>query len=680
MRALSRDGSAYLLYNIATAVVAILIMAPAAFFAGMTLPIFTLALLRAGGGEASVGRVYAANTIGAIAGVFLAMHVLIPGTGLKLAMIVAAVGDIALGLVLMRRAPATARSQPHYLGALVASAAAIALVLAFARFDPSVLTAGVYRTGVAHIAVPHESVVYYKDGKTASIGVVANRSNGTLRIVTNGKPDALLAAREDGVQSPDEATMILAAALPLALHKDPRDVANIGFGSGLTVHTLLGDSRLRNVDTIEIEPAMYEGAKAFGKRVERAYTDPRAHIHFEDAKAYFASHASKYDIIISEPSNPWVSGVAGLFTREWYRFVPRHLNKGGLLVQWIQLYEINEELVASIVNALSESFQDYRVFLSNDSDLIIVARADGDVGELDERVFAEAGLRQSLRRIDITNLATLRQHAIGNRRTVAPLMAALSKRANSDFHPFLTLEAPKARFSGHSARAIQMLPIADLPILEGIGGLDSVGPSSQIGWTLYYLRTQRIADAAVIAAALAGRATDKPVPVDASPYIALLRAYGADCAGQDSPAALDAIHRLAARTIPFLDPDELRGAWIEPAWLRCRIGDAGVAAMLDVASALSRRDGHATLEAATQLLVEAKGQLPDPVTDYLSRAAMLGAVMSKDFGDVAKIDDRFGGKGPPSDSSLIERVYLRAMADAASTDARMADDRKPQDR
>jgi spermidine synthase len=679
MRVLSRDEAAYQLYNIATAVVAILIMVPAAFFAGMTLPLFTLALLRAGGGEASVGRVYAANTVGAIVGVFLAMHVLIPDTGLKLAMIFGAVADIALGLVLMRRAPATARSRPQYLGALAASAMAVALVLAFVHFDPAELTSGVYRTGVPHIAVPRESVVYYKDGKTASIGVIANKANGTLRIVTNGKPDALLAALDSGVQSPDEATMILAAVLPLSLHKEARDVANIGFGSGLTVHTLLGDSRLRKVDTIEIEPAMYEGAKAFGKRVERAYTDPRAHVYFEDAKAYFASHASKYDIIVSEPSNPWVSGVASLFTREWYRFVPRHLNKGGLLVQWIQLYEINEELVASVVNALNESFQDFRLFLANDSDLIVVARADGAVGALDERVFDEAGLRQSLRRIDITDLATLRQHAIGDRRSFAPLMAALSTRVNSDFHPILTLEAPKARFSGQSARGIQMLPVADLPILEGVGGLDSVGPSSQIGWTLYYLRTQRIADAAVIAAALAGRGTDKPVPVDASPYIALLSAYGAACAGDASIAALDAIHRLATRTIPFLDQNELRGAWIEPAWLRCQIGDASVAAMLDVARALSRRDGRTTLEAATRLLDDSKAQLPDPMRDYLLRAAMLGAVMSRDFADVAKIDDRFGRDVSSTDSSFVQRLYMRAVADAAAPRAHATDDRKPRD-
>ncbi len=529
MRVLSRDASAYLLYNIATAAGAILIMAPAAFFAGMTLPLFTLALLRAGGGEASVGRIYASNTIGAIVGVFLAMHVLIPDAGIKLAMIFAAIADIALGIVLLRRAPATPRSMPQYLGALAASVAAVALTLVFAHFDPTVLTSGVYRTGIPHIDLPDESVLYYKDGKTASVGVIGNKRNGRMRIVTNGKPDAALSVFDDGMESPDEMTMIMAAVLPLALHKDPKDVANIGFGSGLTVHTLLGDSRLRSVDTIEIEPAMVEGAKAFGKRVERAYTDPRAHIHVEDAKAYFASHASKYDIIVSEPSNPWVSGVASLFTREWYHFVPRHLNKGGLFVQWIQLYEINDELVATVVNALNESFQDFRVFLASDSDMIIVARADGPVGALDERVFAQAGLRESLQRVEIPNLASLELHAIGDRHSFAPLIGALSRRVNSDFHPILSLEAPKVRFTGISARGIGSLLVADLPILEGVAGEAIATPASEIDTARYFARTGRIAGAAAIAAALAGHPTDKSLPIDTVADIALLRAYGADC-------------------------------------------------------------------------------------------------------------------------------------------------------
>lgn len=90
--------------------------------------------------------------------------------------------------------------------------------------------------------------------------------------------------------------------------------------------------------------------------------DPRSHIHIEDAKTDLASHNARYDLIISERSNPWVSGVASLFSEEFYRYVKHHLNERGLLVQWLQLYETNPLLMSSVFNALALHFNDYVVF------------------------------------------------------------------------------------------------------------------------------------------------------------------------------------------------------------------------------------------------------------------------------------------------------------------------------
>jgi spermidine synthase len=667
LRALSKDDAGYVLYNVVTAIFAILIMVPAAFFAGMTLPLFTLGLIRSGRGESSVGRIYAANTIGAILGVFLAMHVLIPGTGLKLAMIAAAAADIVLGLVLLRRTQTSTGDMPRYLATLAVSGVALAATLAFVKFDPAYLSAGVYRTGLAHIDLPDESVVYYKDGKTSSVAVVANKANGRMRIVTNGKPDASLSVFDDGQESPDETTMIMAAVLPLALHPDPKTVANIGFGSGLTVHTLLGDSRLRTVDTVEIEPAMFEGAKAFGTRVERAYTDPRAHMHFEDAKAYFAAHGSKYDVIISEPSNPWVSGVSSLFTREFYHFVPRHLNEGGLLVQWIQLYEINEELVATVVNALNESFTDFRVYLASDVDLIIVARADGRIGDMHDDIFREQGLRESLARVGIPNMASLRIHAIGDRDSFTPYMGALSNRANSDFYPILSLEAPKTRFMGVNARGIAGLPLLDLPVLQTLASEPTSLDVPAIKHAKYFSRTGRIADAVAVAGALSGAREAQSGPAETLGDISLLRQYGTDCNSYDEAALVGAIYRLAIRTIPFLDREQLQGVWIEPSWMHCPKGSLYVGEMLKVVSALSSRDGKTASRSATDMLSRYGPTLGHQVGDYLLRAAMLSAIMDKDYAAVATIDDTVGKNVAPDKNTYLQRIYFKAFADAALT-------------
>ena len=103
------------------------------------------------------------------------------------------------------------------------------------------------------------------------------------------------------------------------------------------------------------------------------FADPRGTIVIDDAKTFFATRNRHYDILISEPSNPWVSGVSSLFTREFYQRIRGHLNPGGILVQWFQLYEIDASLVASVMGALGEVFPHYAVFAPSDHDLLIMA-------------------------------------------------------------------------------------------------------------------------------------------------------------------------------------------------------------------------------------------------------------------------------------------------------------------
>jgi len=157
-------------------------------------------------------------------------------------------------------------------------------------------------------------------------------------VTTNGKPDAGVVLDPGKPAAPDESTMTLMAAIPLLLRSDARSIAIIGFGSGMTAEVALSLTGVQRLDTIEIEPAMVEAGRGFFPRVRRPFEDPRSRIHIEDAKSYFARQQSRYDLILSEPSNPWVNGVASLFTTEFYRDVKRHLKEGGLFAQWIQLY------------------------------------------------------------------------------------------------------------------------------------------------------------------------------------------------------------------------------------------------------------------------------------------------------------------------------------------------------
>jgi predicted membrane-bound spermidine synthase len=663
MAALPRSNSGYSLFNVATASTAVLIMAPTAFFAGMTLPLFTLALLRNSGAEASVGRVYAANTVGAIVGVFAALHLLVPGLGLKLTMIAAAAGDLVLGLVLLRRTSEKERNGT-YLAAIAVCGVALAATLQLARFDPMAMSGGVYRTGRARVDSSEARVVFYRDGKTASVAssVIAD---GRASIATNGKTDASIQMVEGLPPAADEVTMIMLAMVPLALHPNPRDAAVIGFGSGMSTHTLLGDSRLQRVDTVEIEPAMYEGAKVFGKFVERAYRDPRSHVHFDDAKSYFAANKSRYDIIISEPSNPWVSGVANLFSVEFYRFIPHHLNRGGLFVQWIQQYEINDELVATVVRALSETFTDFRIYLSDNSDMLIVASADGPLGAINDEVFRQPGLHAELERVGLATSADLGAHQIGDRRSLLPLFNVMSNRMNSDFHPILSLEAPRARFTNGSAQALIELSTADLPMREVMSALPRIDPSSTVinpdySATLIAHHALQIAIAMRESAALY-------LGNDASTAkaIAFARANVGQChAAGNGTEEIDSLIQLAGQTIPYLDAAQLQGVWISPRWIDCTNQAEPVRSILALLDTLARRDFASAGTQAGALLETHKNILSPTARDWLLRATMLSAIAQGDYAQVSKIDASVGADIAPTPATLLQREYLLAFADA----------------
>jgi hypothetical protein len=208
------------------------------------------------------------------------------------------------------------------------------------------------------------------------------------------------------------------------------------------------------MDTIEIEPAIARGARLFGPLVERTFADPRNEIHFEDAKTFFARHQKQYDIIVSEPSNPWVSGVASLFTDEFYQQIRRHLSSNGIFVQWLQLYEFNDALVASIGQALDRQFEDYAFYLTNAGDLAIIAVPGGTLGPLTPDVLSWKEIKPLADAIRVRALADLQARRVGNRESLSPWFAAKGVPINSDYFPFVDQGAARARFEGSSADAL----------------------------------------------------------------------------------------------------------------------------------------------------------------------------------------------------------------------------------
>jgi spermidine synthase len=446
MQSLARTQGGYLAFNVVSHGICLAVMFPAAFCAGMTLPLITATLLRRGAGERAIGQVYAANTAGAIAGVLIAVHLGLPLLGLKGLVVAGAAGG---------RRPAAA--------AALVSATAVALALFGVRLDLLHLASGVYRSSALLRPGSGEQVLMHLDGKTATVSVTGGKEMIALR--TNGKSEG--AARIDGAApTHDEITMTLTGALPLFLAPEARRIANIGFGTGITTHVILASERVQSVDTIEIEPAVVEGAARFRKVNARALDDPRSRLHFEDAKTYFAARRERYDVIVSEPSNPWVSGVATLFSIEFYRDVRRYLRDGGLLLQWVNVYETTPQLVATIMAALEANFSDYELWMPNAGDMLVVAVNNGKLPPIDARAFDNPRLRAELERFSIRNLDDLLLHRIGGAGALRPYFGAFRARPNSDFYPVLDTHAAAARFLYRPADELARLLETGIPLVE----------------------------------------------------------------------------------------------------------------------------------------------------------------------------------------------------------------------
>lgn len=641
LEGLARSGPGYTLYSLATALTALAIMVPAAFFAGMTLPLFTAALLRQGASEKALGQVYAANTLGAIVGVGVVVHGLLPRVGVNLSLLAAGAVDIAVGVLLLRRTVAAGGGR---------AAPALALAIAVAVFvgvgraglpDPRVQSLGVFRNGYQ----PERRVEldYFRDGSTATVSVRTYAQ--VTSIATNGKPDAGLVEPGHPPGS-DELTMVMTGVLPIAAHPAPRRVGIIGWGSGMTTHIVLGSRLPVQVDTIEIERAMWEGAQLFLPRNARAYVDPRSAVHFDDARKFLATRGGRYDVLISEPSNPWVSGVSSLFTHEFYDTARRHLADDGLLAQWIHSYEMSDPLLAQMLAALLAVFPESELYQANTGDLVLLARKGPPV-PLHDEPWRHPGLARELRRVGLAGPQDLSARRLAGPRVLAEFVRQQGAAPHSDFWPTVALAGPEQRFRRSAATGLTQLVGGGLPVLNVLDcrrpppadqaprptiDADLLGVAH---WGAHQL-------AAVVLegrrdTTLARLAPQQMVRLDA------LAAQRAALVPADEGQVLLALEDLATSTLGLLDDDSLARLWSARRWLDAPWRPApAVRTQLDLYEAVALRRWTQARDAARRLLAQAGTPLPAPVRDSTTVLGLLATAAGGGAGPVAEWQREFG--------------------------------------
>lgn len=646
LSAIRRSEYGYMLFNILSYGLSLGLMLPATFCAGMTLPLITSTLLNHRFGERSVGHVYAANTVGAIIGVFGATHLGMPMLGMKGLMTTGAALDMCVGVaVLWYLNQKESRLLP--VGSIVTAMLAIAISVFVIQWDYLKMASGIYRTG-EFISPVLGKVVFHKDGKTATVDVVDHGGN-MLTIRTNGKPDAsMVMGSQSQDPSLDGSTMRLLGAIPLALNPQAKTVANIGFGSGTTGDVLLGSPHLERLDTIEIEAAMVEGAQHFRPKVEKIFSDPRSHVHFEDAKTFFSTHGSRYDVIVSEPSNPWVSGVSSLFSAEFYRLARKHLTEQGILVQWMHTYEMDSASVVSVLKAMMSNFREIALYQVSVGDLVVVASNGGNISTLSGELFDYPSVRKALSDEMFHTIGDLDAIKIANVAMLQPLIASMDVQPNSDYFPFLDLNSAKSRFLGVSANGFASLAMSPIPVFEMLDRTSfylnsGVSPGAQPLYSKGALMVRAQAMGQYF------RGGEPAAALKMSPSLqkelALIRLYLMECrGGEDMKELMGSLLSIAGTLNPYLSPREADRFWTDvessscfeklPAWAKNWVA---------LFKAVGNRDGKAMVVLSESLLAD-KGVFQQGRKGYLLMAGMTGALAQHDAMKARSLWEQFAPK------------------------------------
>jgi len=661
LKVLGKTDAGYDVFHIASHSIALLVMLPTTVMAGMTLPLFTYALIAQGHGEKSIGQIYAANTTGAIIGVLVAVHVGLPFLGLKQLIVLGAGLDISLGLILLFRRPIRWSGNILLTAGGLISLAGLIVFISTMTLPSSVLLSGVFRSGVAKL-MPSSRVSFYKDGKTATVAVTEN-AEGIVTISTNGKPDASIQMNQSKPYTGDEVTAVLAGVLPMAYMPNANTVATIGMGSGLTTHVLLASEGIRKVDTIEIEPAIVAGAYRFKDRVQRAYMDPRSNIHIEDAKTFFSLNQDVYDIIIAEPSNPWVSGVASLFTTEFYSTIQHYLAKNGLFAQWIQLYEFDDVLMNSILKALASSFSDFVVYILDDGDILVIAKNSGELSDPDWSHILSGPIAEELKRVGVDNKSDLLLRRVIGGEDLELYLEGSTAPINSDYFPYVDLNASRARFKKSEARTLGSFGLAPLPVVEMLSGeifdhsqvtharfLGSVAMHMEARWV-----HRNLFDTGEIGQ---GNNYSRPsLPMTGYLTHSLRRALSSCTLDSAISDFRFIVHDVMTMSLPFLNPDDGISLVNMVAEANCAASkDARTVLWLNLYRAVAHRDENG-MSAAARRLLENNIETPIVVRSYVVAAAMLGDLTAGEPGRARDIWRRYSSKAFPT-YPLTEYVEL----------------------
>ena len=410
---------------------------PSTFFMGALFPAFGKAYIEniQKVGE-NVGNLYLWNTLGCITGSIVTAFILIPMVGTRLSLIASAAIYLLVssGFLFSQAKNRKGRIQ-------IAVLLLICLLgyKAIPVWESALLDSGVYLYAPQLLDgfEGNREILFEKEGFHSHVTVTEKSGVRSLRI--NGKTDG-----SDGGDLP---TQSLLAILPLAHVHNPSNALVVGLGTGVTAGSALNFPDLQ-VDCVEIDDAVISASNFFNHVSGNPFTNNRFKIIHADARTVLSSGRQTYDIIISEPSNPWITGVSNLFTVDYFTAAFHKLSEKGIMCQWIHSYYMDTDTLMIIFRSFQAVFPFCSLWEGSSGDYLILGSQFDHISLNQDYAFLFSNplIKEDLLRLDIIDSSNLRQRLILNSADFSAMTQLTGSKLNTDDTPYVEFNAPMSLY------------------------------------------------------------------------------------------------------------------------------------------------------------------------------------------------------------------------------------------
>jgi spermidine synthase len=400
---------------------------PAALLWGASFPLaLAAAASRQGDPGRLVGGIYAANTGGAIVGALCSSMILIPwiGTGRSQAVLIATLAGSGLLMLVPLLRPFRLFHAVNAPNTLAMGAAAVVALLLAENVSPVPGMLIAYGRRMM-TSMGRSEVLFTGEGINSSIAIT-KWDDGAIQFHVSGKVEA-------STESYDMRLQRMLGHLPALVHSRPESVLIVGFGAGVTAGSFVVHPEVKRIVICEMEPLIPPTAtKYFGPQNYFVVNDPRTQMIYDDARHFVLTTPEKFDIVTSDPIHPWVKGSATLYSKEYFELVKQHLNPGGVITQWVPLYESDPETVKSEIATFFDAFPNGTIWGNDISgggyDLVLMGQVDPariDMDKMQARLESPEGARvaASLREVGFSSAVQLLATYTGQEPDLRPWLA-----------------------------------------------------------------------------------------------------------------------------------------------------------------------------------------------------------------------------------------------------------------